>query len=438
MKAVHTYTLIIAFLVVSLNAIGQGTFPKLDSPKKVLILGGVAHIGNGEVIDNAAIAVENGYFRFVKHQMRQRIDVNQFDTVIYLKNEHIYPSFILPNTTLGIREIDAVRASLDFDDVGEYNPHVRSLIAYNTESKITPTIRSNGVLVAQVTPRGGVISGSSSIVQLDAWNWEDAVVKADDGIHLNWPQKYTYDSWVGKSQKVKKTPTEKLQKINEFFSLAKAYSQEVNPTRNLRLEAMKGVFNGTKTLFVHAQMAREILQAVVFKKEHGIKKMVIVGGYDAHLVANAINDAKIEVIYRRVHSLPMRDDDPTDMPYRIPALLENAKVSFCLDMSGEMEVMNARNLPFLAGTAVHYGLDKEKAISSITLNAAEILGVEDVLGSLESGKKATFFISNGDALDIKTNRVIAAFVDGRMIDLNNHQKELYKRYANKYGVETKD
>lgn len=430
---------ILMFLIAStqlVEAKAQVPAPASGQHKKILILGGIAHVGNGEVIDNAAIAVENGYFRFVRNQMRQRVDVNQFDTVIYLQKQHIYPGFILPNTTLGLREVDAVRASLDFNDVGDYNPHVRSLIAYNTESRITPTVRTNGVLVAQVTPRGGVLSGTSSVVQLDAWNWEDAVVRKDDGIHLNWPKMYHHDSWTGKTVKNKKDESSKIQHLNRFFARAKAYAESDSATTvNLRLEAMKGLFDGSKTLYVHAQVAREILQAVVFKKEHKIKKMVIVGGYDAHLVAEALNDDKIGVIYRRVHALPMREDDPTDLPYKIPALLQEKGVMFCLDMAGDMEAMNARNLPFLAGTATAHGLEKEKAIQAITGNAAQILGLDNLLGTLESGKIATFFISDGDALDMMTNKVSMAFVNGKPIDLKNHQEILYERYSKKYGLD---
>lgn len=428
---VNKNTVILALLgfLLSIQVFGQIPTPGSSKHKKILLLGGVAHIGNGDIIENAAIAIENGYFRFVKDQMRYRIDASEYDTVIYLDKSHIYPGFILPNTTLGIREIDAVRASLDYADVGEYNSHIRSIIAYNTESRITPTVRSNGVLVAQVTPRGGVISGNSSIVHLDAWNWEDAILKKDEGVHLNWP---TYT--VSHADKEKRSQNQdKINQINFFFEQARAYSKEEKHFEiNARFEGLKGVFDGRKTLFVHAQTAKQILQAIVFKRKHSIKKMAIVGGYDAWLIPEALNDNNVGVIYRRVHSLPIREDDPIDLPYRIPFLMKQKGILFCLDMSGDMEAMNSRNLPFVAGTTVAYGLKKEEALQAITLNAAKILGMENLLGTLEAGKLATFFISSGDALEMKENKVKIAFVNGRQIDLDNPQKALYRKYSKKY------
>jgi imidazolonepropionase-like amidohydrolase len=417
------------------------------TPKKVLILGGIAHIGNGDVMHNVAIALENGYIRFVRYQMAARINRADYDTVIQLENEHIYPAFIAPNTTLGLREIDAVRATLDYSDVGEYNPNVRSIIAYNAESRITPTIRSNGVLLAQITPRGGVISGSSSIVELDAWNWEDATHTEDEGIHLNWPKQFNQSGWWAEPGGLKPNPKqdERIASIYTFFDQAQAYAlasdsnlakskrnkqaESIQLPYNLRFEAMKGLFNGTKTLYIHANRAQEIVEAVQLKRKYTMPKMVIVGGYDAWLVPDVLKDDNVPVILRKVHELPLRTDDPIDLPYRLPAILDSLGVLFCLDMgSGDMEVMNQRNLPFLAGTAVAYGLAPEKGISSITYNTSKILGIDSRVGTLSPGMEATFFISKGDALDMRSNDVIYAFVKGRIIDLNNVHKELYMRY----------
>ena len=183
-------------LIFSFSAIAQ---------KSILFLGGIAHLGNGEVIKNSAISISNGKFDLVADATNIRIDPNAFDTIYKIYNKHIYPSFIVPNTTLGITEIDAVRASNDFREVGTMNPNIRSLIAYNTDSKLIKTIRTNGVLIAQVTPRGGLISGQSSIMYLDGNNWQDAELKSDDGIHINWPSSYYKTGWWGEPEKNKKT-----------------------------------------------------------------------------------------------------------------------------------------------------------------------------------------------------------------------------------------
>lgn len=427
------YLAIILFFV-SHYAFAQVPAPVKNFPKKVLILGGTAHLGNGQVIKNSSIAFENGQFNFVKHKTKKRIAESNYDTVIKLTTEHIYPGFILPNNTLGIVEIDAVRASRDFDDVGQYNPNIRSAIAYNPESKIIYTVRDNGVFITQVTPRGGVISGASSIMQLDAWNYEDAAIKMVDGYHLNWPPRFKGGGawYASRPLKKSKAMDERIISITEFFKAAKAYSLSDNEEVNLKFESLKPLFQGETTLYVHCNMSKEILQVIHFKKELGLKKVVIVGGYDAGMLTTELKENNIAVILRRVHSLPVKPGDDPYYSYKLPSILQKAGVLYCLDMAGDMEAMNARNLPFLAGEAAGFGVEYEQAVQSISLNAAKILGIDDKYGSLEAGKQATFFISEGDALDMRTNKVILGWIDGRPIVLDDTQKQLYKKYTKKY------
>ena len=177
--------LILMLFVLSENITSQT--PASKQNKSILLIDAKVHVGNGTVIPRAAIGIENGKIKMVLDAFDIRMDSTAYDTIIHLKGKEIYPGFIAPNSRLGLVEVDALRATRDFDDVGLFNPHVRSITAYNAESKITSTVRTNGVLLAQITPKGGLISGSSSIVNLDAWNWEDAILKEDDGIHLNWP-----------------------------------------------------------------------------------------------------------------------------------------------------------------------------------------------------------------------------------------------------------
>ena len=170
----------------------------------------------------------------------------------------------------------------DYNEVGEMNPNVRSMISYNTDSKVIPTVRSNGVLLAEVTPRGGIISGTSSVFALDGWNWEDAVYKQDIGIHMNWPRMYVYQGGGPEAEENQRNAmTRELQTIDQFFSQAKAYSLEHKPAEtNVRFEAMRGLFDGSRKLFVHCGYVKEIESAVLFAKKYGLK-MVLVGGTDA-------------------------------------------------------------------------------------------------------------------------------------------------------------
>lgn len=428
MKTTTILLLTFGLLLSTFYCVAQVETPAPAQKKSVLLVNGYAHIGNGEVIENAVIAFENGKLTMVADARVVKFDVSKYDTIVKLEGKHVYPGIIAPNSTLGLTEIDAVRASVDEAETGTINPHVRSLIAYNTESKITTTVRSNGVLLGQITPRGGLISGTSSIVQFDAWNWEDAAIKKDDGVHLNWPN--IFSRWNGEKNK---NYDKSVETITTFFENAKAYCNiEFHTEKNLRFEAMRGVFNGTQTLFIHTNYIKEITEAITFMKKYEVKKMSIVGGYDAWMVAPLLKENNISVVLKRVHSLPERQEDDVYLPYKMPKILFDAGTLFCLENAGDMETMGTRNLPFYAGTAVAYGLTKEQALQIITLNTAKILGIDQICGSLEIGKDATLFISTGDALDIKTNKVVLAFIQGRQIDLNNHQKKLYEKYSEKY------
>jgi len=398
----------------------------------VLYLGGIAHLGNGLKIENSAISVEDGKFSLVSDASIIRIDPTTYDTIIKLNGKHIYPAFIVPNTTLGITEIGQVRATHDYRETGAFNPNVRSLIAYNTDSKIITTIRSNGVLIAQVTPRGGTISGQSSVTQLDGWNWEDAVLRADDGLHLNWPNSYHYSGWWAEPGENKKNEkyNKRIGEIKTFFTKAEVYAKSAN-IMDLRMESMKGLFSGSKTLYIHANYAKDMRKAIKMTSELHIKKVVIIGAEDALEIVDLLKERNISLILNRVHRLPESQDSPIDEPFTQSKKLKEAGILFCLSYEGDMEAMGARNLPFSAGTTVAYGLDYEDAISAITLNTAKILGIDTQVGSIEHGKEATFFISTGDALDMRTNNVENAFIKGKPIDLNNHQKELFEKYRNR-------
>lgn len=428
----HIYTLLLLLAVISITKAQQT--PAEKQSKRILIMNATAHIGNGKVIENSYVAFENGKITLVTDATKTKIDPTLYDEKIDATGKHVYPGFIVCNSTLGLVEIDAVKASDDESELGDLNPNIRSLIAYNTESKVIETMRPNGILAGQITPRGGRISGTSSIVQFDAWNWEDAALKKDDGIHMNWPNSLTRGKWwLGEDPTLK--PNKKYAKIiadlKIYFEKAKVYNLEKAATRNLPFEAMQGLFTEKQTLYINANGAREIMDAVNFAKDAGIHKIVIIGGNEATKISEFLIANNIPVIVTRPHSLPSAEDDNVKEPYKLAAALANKGVVVSIDPNGDMERMNSRNLPFYAGTCAAYGLDKEDALSLITLNAAKILGIEDTMGTLESGKDATLFISEGDALDMRTNILSKAFIQGRAISLETHQTELYHRYNQK-------
>ncbi|MEJ6793940.1 MAG: amidohydrolase family protein [Flavobacteriales bacterium] len=405
--------------------------------QKTLFLGAVAHLGNGQKIESSAISMENGTFDFVVDATSIRINPNDFDTIIHVYNHHAYPTFISTNTTLGISEISAVRASNDFNETGNFKPHVRSLIAFNAESKIIPTIRTNGVLLAQVSPQGGTISGTSSVMKLDGWNWEDAAQKQDDGIHLNWPSYFRQTGWWAEPGDIVKTDnyTKKTLELKQYLVKAQAYYKSNSSKVDIEMEAMTGIFDGTKHVYIHANLKREMMDAVLMAQEFDLKTIVIVGAKEAHLISDFLSQNNIMVLLDRIHRLPRTQDEDVYLPYKQAALLDQAGIKFGFCYQGDMEAMGQRNLPFSAGTAVAYGLDYEKAVSALSLNIAQMLGIDKEVGSLESGKEATFFISEGDALDMMGNKVVRAYIQGKSVDLDNHQKQLDRKYRKKYGLE---
>lgn len=407
--------------------------PAAKQTEAITIMGATAHIGDGKVIENSIIVIENG--KITACAGASAVNMAAKGRQIDATGKHVYPGFIAPNSTLGLQEIGSVRATNDTQEIGSMNPHIRSIIAYNAESKIVESMRPNGVLIGQATPRGGSISGTSSIVQFDAWNWEDAAVKADDGIHMNWPNSFSRGRWwLGEDPglKVNKDYAKQVDNISMFVAESKAHISGNSVQRNLPAEAMKGLFDGSQKLYVHVNDEKGITDAIGFAKSHGFKNMVLVGAYEAYKVADMLKANNIPVLSQRVHRTPNSDDDDYDLPYKMAKMLVDKGVLVGLENSGQMERANARNLPFQAGTLVAHGMDKEEALKLITSNTAKILGIDDRLGTLEVGKDATLFISEGDALDMRTNILTHAFIEGREVSLESHQTKLWKRYSEKY------
>lgn len=430
MQKIYIYLFALVMLLAVSPGQAQNPAPAAKQKKPVALMNGIAHLGNGEVIPNSVITFRDGVIETVADATRVRLNLDGYE-VISIEGQHVYPGFILPYTNLGLVEVDAVRATVDEAEVGKFNPNVRSLIAYNTDSQIIPTVRSNGILLAQVAPRGGVISGSSSVVQLDAWNWEDAVVQEDGGIWLNWPSIYRRTGWWAEPGPVEmnKEYDQRVGEITQFLDDAKAYSQQNPATPNLKLEAMQGLFDGSKKLYIRADNAKEIVESIKTAQKFGIPEIVAVGAEDAWLVKDFLKDHNIPVLLANVHRLPGRPEEDIDMPYKLAGMLHNEGILVGLLYD---DLKSNRNLPFFAGTTAAYGLDKEKALQLITSNTAEILGIEELAGTLEQGKNATLFISEGDALDMRTNKVTKAFIQGRDVNLHNKQKELYQKYKDKY------
>jgi hypothetical protein len=271
MKLIVVFSLL--FTALNLSAQADG--------KSVLLLNGYLHVGNGEVLESALVGVRNGRIALVKNSLAYTYKTEEWDTIIDLQGQHIYPGFVAPNSTLGLTEIDAVRATRDYNEVGIYNPHVRSQIAFNVESKVISTVRTNGVLLTQATPRGGSISGTSSVMAMDGWNWEDATVLKDDGIHVNWPSS-THGNW-GEGVKRNEQYDAQKREMLAFFDMAEAYTKlPADQQTDGRLDAMKGCFDGKKRVYFHANDIQQLLDIISFSNTYDFKHPVIIGGNEAY------------------------------------------------------------------------------------------------------------------------------------------------------------
>ena len=416
-------------------------YPAPEQKGSFYITHATIHVGNGQVINDGTIKVTNGKIENVGSNLTTSTNtVKVFD----VRGKHVYPGLISSITNLGLKEISSgLRGANDYAELGDINPSIRAIVAYNTDSKVINTLRSNGILLANVVPQdesgsNSLLTGSSSVVQLDAWNWEDAAYKMDGQMHFNMPSLLTrpnpFAIFFGiQTPQVDpvKSALEKIDRVKSFFRQAKAYSNEsTHKETNLKFASVKDLFTKKQKLFIHCDGVKEMLLAIDFVTEFGFD-VVIVGGSESWQIADLLKQNNIPVILQEVHNLPQTMDDDVDQPFKTPYMLQKAGVLFAL---GYFDYTKGRNLMFSAGTAVASGLTKEEALLAITLNAAKILGISNTTGSIETGKDANIIVSEGDILDMKSSIITNAFIKGREINLTSKHTQLYDRYKYKYGL----
>lgn len=402
----------------------QRPVPASKQSQPIAITNATIHTATGSVLQNATLVFDQGKIVGINAGIPSNAKI------IDASGKHVYPGFILVNNSLGLVEIAATKATVDTEESNPIVPEVRTLIAFNTDSHVIPTVRTNGVLLTQPVLSGGVFRGTSSVMNLDAWNWEDAVVAKDNVLHLSWPQ-VRRSTDEKRNKDLAEMRSRNLNEIKSLFVRAKSY-QPNSGTKDYKLEAIKPTLAGGKTIFVDVSTASDAIEVLAFTREHQLKKVVLLGDSQLMGALDEIKKSGFPIIVTNPHSLPPNNSSSPRIQYEFAKMVSDKGILHGLDYSARKDFSDSRNLPFLAGTTAAYGLDKEKALQSISLNLAKMLGIDQNYGSLEVGKSATLFISDGDALDQLTNQVTHAFIDGRELDLNNHQKELYRRYKEKY------
>lgn len=419
----------------SLIASASDQIPGAPQKKPIALVNGVIHTLTGPPIEEGTLVFDKG----VITEIGQRMQPPAGADVIDLKGKHVYPSMIESHSQLGLTEFGSIRATQDFAESGQFNPNVSAHKAVNPDSELIPVTRANGVLIALSAPSGGLVAGKASVMQLDGWTFEDMTLKADSALVVNWPR---LGGGGGRRRgpptagATPEPPTESpLKSLRELFDQSRTYgkARAANPDGQKfdgRLAAMQPVIEGKIPLLAVADRADQIQSAVAFGVEHNVK-IIIFGGYDSEQCAELLRRYNVPVIIDAIHKDPRRDHDDYDAAFTLPERLRQAGVKFCISGSGRSETWNTRNLPYQAATAAAYGLPYEDAVRSVTIWPAEILGVADKVGTLEKGKHATLFVSNGDPLETET-QVSAAWIQGRKVDLTNRHTELYHKYSEKY------
>ncbi len=427
--------LIVTLLFISSSGFASDQIPGAPQKKPIALMNAVVHTLTGPPIEECGIVFDAGRIT----EIGQRMQPPPGAEIIDLKGQHVYPSLIESHSHMGLQEISSTRATLDFAETGSINPNVSAHVAVNPDSELIPVTRANGVLIALSAPTGGLVSGKASVIQLDGWTYEAMTLHANTALVINWPQMTSSmrrrtgspapeaEAGEGRSSAMKS--------LRELFDQARTYSQArtANPSSQAfdsRLDAMISVVNGKVPLLIAADRADQIQSAVAFGVEQKVK-IIIFGGYDAESCAELLRRYQVPVIIDAIHKDPRRDHEDYDAAFTLPLRLQQAGVKFCISGSGRSETWNTRNLPYQAATAVAYGLSYDDAMRSVTVWPAEILGIADRVGTLEKGKDATLFVSDGDPLETET-QISAAWIQGRKVDLTSRHTQLFDKYSEKY------
>ncbi len=434
-----TARLVLLFAASLCLAHANPVLPAARQQKPLLLRGGTVVPVSGPVLPRGDVLLVDGRIA----QVGPSVAAPAGAEIVDVQGKHVYPGFVAAQTVLGLAEIGSARQTIDHGETGLLNPNARTQTAINPDSDLIPVARANGVLTALVVPterapgatRPALIAGLSTLIRLDGWTWEDLTLRAPVALHIYWPaMRLNRDAKAAKSASAQqKTIDDTVRLLDEAFAQARAYAKaKTGPAgaadTDLRWEAMLPVVRGERRVFIHADEVKQIRAALAFARRHELK-IVLVGGVDAWRVADELKAAAVPVIIGSTQRLPLRRDDDFEAPYANPARLHAAGVTFCIanGLEGATDIGNERNLPYLAGRAAAHGLPREVALRSVTLSAAEILGVGGELGSIEPGKRATLMVTDGDPLEV-TTQITMAYIDGARIDLRSRHTQLYEKY----------
>ena len=412
----------------------------------VLLKNATVHPVSGPVLAPGDVLLENGKVSQVGHLSVQA------DKVVDLTGQHLYPGLLLLNTALGLSEIEAVRATADYEEVGQFVPEVRSWVAINPDSELLPVARANGISFFEPAPEGSMVAGQSALMIINGWTTEEMTFKKPAALHVYWPSMEIGagggrrgrrggggGGGGGSPDERAKERSSKIKELEDYFADAQAYlkardAAQTNgapdPGPNPSWEAMRPYVNGDRPIMVHAEELRQIKTALKWAETNHYK-IVIAGGRDGWKAASLLAKQNVPVIYDAIYNLPSSEAESYDVQFKAPELMHEAGVKVAFSMEGGPGGASfARNLPYVASQAVAYGLPADEALKAMTLYPAQMLGVDDRLGAIEPGKDATIFACSGDILDIRAN-VTHLWMAGTEVSLDTRHTRLYQKYSSR-------
>ena len=430
MKILTTLT---TWLLIATGLLASDQIPGGPQKRPIIIRNATVHTISGETIQNGSILFKDGKISEIGINIPFPGDAE----IIEAKGQHVYPGLMESHSSIGLVEIDSIRASIDTTEIGNLNPNVRAAVAFNPDSEAIPVARANGVLIAVTAPNGGLISGRAAVMILDGWTWEGMTLLPDAAMTASWPRFAAAPRGrrSSEAEAAATTDNDRLGPLHELIREVKAYSLARTKTPkdqpiDLRLDSMIPVVEGKTPMLVQANTTKQIQTAIAFAKQYQLK-MILLGGADAMQCANLVKEAKVPVVVSGVYRLPSRHDAAYDAAYTLPSQLQEAGIQFSIASDGRFGASGLRNLPYHAATAAAFGLTEDQAIRSITLSPAEIFGVSERVGSLTVGKDATLIVTDGNILETPT-QVLKAYIQGRQVDLTSKHTSLNEKYKAKY------
>lgn len=401
--------------------------------ERIAYVGATIHPVAGEPIENGAMLVSGGRIESIG----DRIELPDGITTVDLSGQHVYPGLVHAGTVLGLTEIGSVAGTDDTTETGRINAAIRAEIAVNHDSMLFAPNVTGGLLTANVMPTGGLIRGSSAAISLAGWNWQDMTLGAPSGMHIAFPRGAADDD----KHEDLKLIDEVLEQARAWHKAMRAYRESgaARPAPNDQFAALGPLLAGELRLFLHADGERVMNAALDWAEKQGFDDVVLVGGPDLQHLAGRLAASGLDAILTGVHSMPERIWEPYDEAYVAASRLAEAGVRFAITDGGlAFSAGNARHIAFQAGMAAAFGLAEEAALKSVTQWPAEIIGVGDQLGTLEPGKRATFFVAGGSPLEA-TTQITRAWIDGEPYDFSrDRQRRLYERYRNRPRPEAVD